>query len=221
MAENEKTYLTWEGLQAYDEEIKKVIDKGGEGSVVTMKEDTTQTDYAKVYEIFQGDNTKPENKVGTINVPKDLVVESGSVVVVTDEQAGTTGFPAKAGTYIKLVIANAKDQVIWVDVASLIENYTAAKDATEVQLAIDPMTREISASLTQDVKDAIVRANNSVQAVKATAAEGTDGTITISKWDAESKTLKDVEVEVKGLENGAFTKFTAITTDQIKSLFTA
>lgn len=214
-------YLTLDGLKHYNEKVVALINAGGEGSVVTIKEDTTQTTYAKVYEFYQGDNTDPANKIGVVNVPKDLVVESGSVVVVTASEAGTPGFPAKEGTYIKLVIANSTADPIWVDVASLVDNYTAAPGATEVQVAIDGTTRVISASLTADVKAQLGRADSSVQAVKASdASTGTDGTITVTTYDASTKTNKDAEVAVKGLGNGAFTNFTAITDAEIDALFT-
>ena len=102
-------------------------------SVVTIYSPSS-SDYAAVYEFYQGDDGTHavENKIGTINIPKDMVVSAGSVVDIVFVE-GTGGDPdtlhegsaagpdvteaikgagvapteADAGKYIKLTIANA------------------------------------------------------------------------------------------------------------------
>lgn len=68
-------------------------------------------------------------KVGevTIDIPKDMVVQSGEVVTVSEEQKSTEGFPEEAGTYIKLVLQNVEEP-LWIDVGNLIEYVTAGTD---------------------------------------------------------------------------------------------
>ena len=57
-----------------------------------------------------------------------MVVESGSVV------NNPSGQPA--GTYIKLVLANVADP-LFINVGTLVDIYTAAASATQVQLTIN------------------------------------------------------------------------------------
>ena len=86
----------------------------------------------KSYTVKQGTRT-----VGVIDIPKDMVVKSGVVEVNPKGQA--------AGTYIVLTLANATEDKIYINVASLVDIYTAEQKATQVQLTINPTTREISA----------------------------------------------------------------------------
>ena len=104
--------------------------------VTLVEAQTPTTGYLKTYELYQGGNAAA-NLVGKIDIPKDLVVTSGEIVV------NPTGQPA--GTYLKLTIANQTTPV-YINVADLCDAYTAASGATQVQLAISN-TNEISATL--------------------------------------------------------------------------
>lgn len=86
------------------------------------------------------------SEIAHIDIPKDLVVESGSVEVKTE--AGAWG---EAGTYIVLVIAN-QEEPIYVDVKDLIDVYTVA-DTNTVDMTINGT--EIKA----DVKVSAVEGN--------------------------------------------------------------
>lgn len=114
-------------------EALAAIGTGGTAAVVAVNAKGSTDDYAQVYEITQGGVA-----VGTINIPKDLVVESGSVVTDPD------GMPA--GTYIKLVLANVAEP-LFINVGTLVDIYVAEADAAQVQVEIDSNTREISASI--------------------------------------------------------------------------
>ena len=190
-------------------ELKESIGTTGEAGAVTLD------DYAKVYTIKQGGST-----VGSINIPKDMVVKSGSVVV---NPTGQT-----AGTYIELVLANATEDKIYVNVGSLVDIYTAQKAAASVQVAIDTATREISATIVdgavteakvaasaitttkiadanvteiklhKDVKDKLALAVSAVQAADITSGK-TDGSIAV----------KGTDVAVTGLKSAAFKDATA------------
>ena len=72
-------------------EVLTAVGTGGTAAAVTIAEKGATTDYAQVYEFKQGTTT-----IGTINIPKELVVQSGEVVV---NPAGQI-----AGTYIKLTL---------------------------------------------------------------------------------------------------------------------
>lgn len=74
-------------------------------------------------------------------IPKDMVVKSGSVVT------NPAGQPK--GTYIKLVLANATNDTLYVDVGGLIEYVTSGSAAGDmVVIAIDEQTHKVTASIT-------------------------------------------------------------------------
>jgi len=70
----------------------------------------------KVYTLTQRGNT-----IGTINIPKDLVATSGTIV--NEDGNGD------AGTFLRLVIANSDP--IYINVASLVE-YNGVADSEEI-----------------------------------------------------------------------------------------
>lgn len=87
--------------------------------------------YAKTYEIKQGAEGE-ETVVGKIDIPKDLVVSSGSVVVDADD--------THQGTWIKLVLNN--DDVIWIAAADLVDTVTANNgDAPVVSITVTDGTK--------------------------------------------------------------------------------
>lgn len=123
---------------------------------VTVTESTPEG-YAKAYTITQaatGLNT-------VINIPKDMVVESGTVV--TDP----AGQPA--GTYLKLVLANANEDEIFINVGDLIEYVTSGSQAgDQIMVAVSAdhkVTATLSngsvtlAQLAQEVQDEIAKAH--------------------------------------------------------------
>lgn len=117
-------------------EVAEAVEAGGSGSKVTVTEKiaSPQQDYSKVYEISQGGIL-----VGSINIPKDMVVSSGEV------ETNPSGKPS--GTYLVLTLANATSDKVYINVGTLVDIYTAAKNATQVQLSINSGTREISATI--------------------------------------------------------------------------
>lgn len=95
------------------------------------------SDYAQVYEFKQLGKT-----IGTINIPKDMVVQSGTVE--TKAQAGAWG---EAGTYLHLVLANAENSSIYINVGDLIEYVSAGSgenDAIQISISAD---HKVSASV--------------------------------------------------------------------------
>ena len=102
-------------------ELKTAIGAGGTAAAITLTASDSE-DYAKVYTLKQG-----ENEVGVINIPKDMVVSAGEVVVNPEGQ--------EAGTYIKLTLANSQTP-LFINVADLVDVYVAQAGAAEVQLTI-------------------------------------------------------------------------------------
>lgn len=100
--------------------LEELYSQAGAGSKVTIDEAAgTEAGVLKVYSVKQGGK-----EVGKINIPKDLVVTSGSVVkgdwvgnVFTENEAGT-------GTALKLVIANQTNPV-YINTLDLVKDHTA------------------------------------------------------------------------------------------------
>lgn len=138
--------------EQYLNEVLAFVGTGGTVAVVTVTTDTTTEGALKSYTIKQGTTT-----VGVIDIPKDMVVESGSVVVNPEGQ--------EAGTYIKLVLANVAEP-LYINVGKLVDIYTVEANATQVQLAIDASTREISATIVAGSITAAELASDAVTTVK-------------------------------------------------------
>jgi hypothetical protein len=120
-----------------------------------------------IYTIKQGGQS-----VGTINIPKDLMVKSGKVV---QNPSGQT-----AGTYIELTLNNSAEDKIYVNVGTLVDIYTAAASATQVQVAVNSSTREISATLVDGGVSTAKLAANAV-----TAAKVATGTLTATQMNSD------------------------------------
>lgn len=139
-------------------EVYEAVPVGAEMQV-SIDTSTTTTGYLKSYTVKQGDAT-----VGVIDIPKDLVVVSGTVEVDPEGQA--------EGTYIKLVIAN-QDEPLYINVGSLVDIYTAVEAAPQIQVTVDNSTRKISAALVEGGIDTAIIADGAITLVKL-ASDVTD-----------------------------------------------
>ena len=136
---------------------KQTIKQGASGSEtevgtivvpdLKMEVKATPNDgYLKTYQFTYGAGTTFE-----IDIPKDLVVESGEVIVVTDD-APVSGLTN--GTYLKLVIVNQTEPV-YIDVKDLCDVYTGKTATDGVSVSVSA-SNEISATL---VGKAVTEAN--------------------------------------------------------------
>lgn len=144
-------------------ENKAAIDSIKTAGEITVDTTTTTEGMAKSYTIKQGDKA-----VTTIDIPKDMVVKSG---VVQENPKGQ-----KAGTYLVLTLANATEDTIYINVGKLVDIYTVKAKATQIQLAIDSSTREISATIVAGSVDAAKLADGAVVTAKIA-----DGNVTKAK----------------------------------------
>ena len=105
--------------------VKDALDtlytRSGDGSKVTLEsvDGTEGSNVLKVYTIKQGGT-----KVGEINIPKDLVVKSGSVVKGTWDGNTFTEEESGSGTALKLIIANQPTPV-YINTLDLVKDHTA------------------------------------------------------------------------------------------------
>ena len=152
------------------EKTKQTIKQGKNGSEkeigtivvpdLKMEVKATPNDgYLKTYQFTYGTGTTFE-----VDIPRDLVVTAGEVIVVSDD-APVTGLTN--GTYLKLTIANQSTPV-YINTNSLVDVYTGKTVTDGVSIAVSS-TNEISATL---VGKAVSEANlEETLAKKITDAE--------------------------------------------------
>lgn len=100
--------------------LEELYSQAGAGSKVTIDEAAgTEAGVLKVYSVKQGGK-----EVGKINIPKDLVVSSGSVVKGTWDGNTFTESESGNGTALKLVIANQTSPV-YINTLDLVKDHTA------------------------------------------------------------------------------------------------
>lgn len=154
-------------------EVQKAIANAQTAGEVTVDTTLTTEGMAKSYTIKQNNKT-----VATIDIPKDMVVKSGTVEQNPAGQA--------KGTYLVLTLANATEDKVYVNVGTLVDIYTAKASATQIQVAIDASTREISATIVAGSVTATELANNAIVTAKIA-----DGNVTKAKLSKEVQASLD------------------------------
>lgn len=165
-----------------------------------------------------------------INIPKDLVVASGSVetFVAGKLPEGV----AEAGTYIQLNLANSA-KPLYINVGTLIEYVTGGSGENDaIQINVSSDTHKVTASvkdgsitigmLAADVVASLGKADSAVQAVAAGDTNGTikvDGTevAVTGLQDAAYATVKSINDTAQGYVNTAKAALEGATTDTDES----
>lgn len=143
--------------------------------------------YSKRYGIYQGgegsaSTPDPAELLANIDIPKDMVVESGSVVEIFFDDSddtlhegsisgpdvtevikgqGVTPTSADAGKYIKLIIANASSTAIYIKVTDLVDLYTGGS-STYIDVTISN-SNVITATLNATAIALLNKADSAVQ----------------------------------------------------------
>lgn len=192
--DNTTSGLVATDVQAAIDEVAEASAGGVDSKTVYLRDESAgQSDYAKVYKFYQGADTSDMTKntlVGAINIPKDLVVQSGKVVTVengVDSDGDSTS--VADGTYVKLVVQN-QTTPIYINVADLINAYTAAQNAAQVQIAISDQN-VISATIVAGSIGTTELASDAVTTVKiangnVTTAKIADSNVTADKLATDS-----------------------------------
>lgn len=151
---------------------------------VTVTESSPEG-YAKAYTIAQA----ATGLSTTINIPKDMVVESGSVVTDPNGQP--------AGTYLKLVLANATEDEIFINVGDLIEYVTSGSSAGDMVVIAVSDDHKVTATIT-DGSITLAKLSTEVQTAidKAHSHENADvldgiNTAKVAAWDAAEQNAKN------------------------------
>ena len=203
------------GLAADD--VQGAIDELAEASsggvasktIYVTDESAGQSDYAKVYKIYQGANapdaqTDPAVLKGTINIPKDKVLQDASIVDITFSEGhlydgatdvttlikgSGTATAADAGKYLKMEMQNVTDP-LYVNLQTFVDTYTVASGATEVQLALND--HEFSASIVA------VDGSKVVYKTETSAGAGDGETVkqALTRLDGNSSTTGSVSKKI-------------------------
>lgn len=155
---------------------------------VTLTKDST----GLVYTLKQGETT-----IGTINIPKDMVVADGSVVKGTFAGDGSfTESSTGKDVALKLIIANS-DKAVYINVKDLASVYTGG---TTADITVDVSdTGEITATLSQTVKDQLAQIANKVDKVEGKGLSTNDFTTAYkNKLDGLNNSLSFVSKALVG-----------------------
>lgn len=137
-----------------------------------VKQATAESGFSSTYYL-----TKNGTQVGSkINIPKDMVVQSGSVKTVTTKDSPQQGFVV-GDKYIDLVLANATNSHVYILVSDLVDKYTAGTAITITNNQISVNTTVLantfaqkSTTYTKTEVDNLLSSVNSSIASKATAS---------------------------------------------------
>lgn len=181
------------------------VEQGAAPEYTLVKKGTAEAGMAATYQL-QKDGVDVPNSI--VNIPLDYLVKSAAVKTSTG--AGDPSGLAQGDKYIDFVI-NAKsgtgtEDHIYLAVKDMVTPYTTGSAATDAVVVAISDTNAITATLTDGkitlakleagVQTSLGKADTALQPgdIKATAAGGTDGTITV----------KDTEIAVKGLGSAAY-----------------
>lgn len=114
-----------------------------ETAKLTIDDKNTTDGALKSYKFMQG-----TTEVGTIDIPKDLVVKSGSVIVATEEDVEIDSSVELGETYIKLIVNATSEEVggdtLYIAAKSLVDSYTSGDDYISVDNSANTIALNIS-----------------------------------------------------------------------------
>lgn len=174
---------------------------------------TTTTGMLKSYKLTK-DGADVDGSI-VIDIPKDMVVKSGSVA--TYNAGNLPEGVAEAGTYIVIVLSN--DDTLYIKADGLVDVYGGAVASDKIiTVNVDPATKTITATiadgsvtkakLVKAVQDSLALADSAIQTVASGTANGTiavdgkDVAVTGLK-DAAYTTVKSLNTTAQGYANTA------------------
>lgn len=190
--DNTTSGLEADDVQAAIDELDTAIDNLETSSAVTISKTTgtAQDSFSARYTISQGGVSLSP----TIDIAKDMVISSGSVAHITfsndklwDGQddvteiikgAGVTPTAADAGAYLKLIIANATSDKIYIAAEEFVDSYV----------------NEDGTAQGDDVSEVVVRVNNTTNRIGASLA---DGGVTTAKIADDAVTASKISIDAE------------------------
>ena len=195
-------------LTLADDGLKVIVPDVTHPEYTIKKLDTATAGMSASYQL-----TKDGTGVGAvIDIPKDMVVESGTV------ETNPTGQPA--GTYLVLTLANKTSDKVYINVGNLIEYVTAGDSPDGMVIVSVSDDHKVTATLgnasiteaklAKDVTDKLAKAVSAVQSIGAGTA---NGTISVDGKDVAVTGLKDAAyATVESLNTTAQSKVDAAKT---------
>jgi hypothetical protein len=170
-----------------------------EGKDITLDVAETATEgYLKTYVLKQG-----TTEIGKIDLPKELVVTGGEVIVATDEADLTAG-----EKYLKLTIAN-QEAPVYIAVKDLVDVYTAGAG-----IAISDKN-EVSVKLAETQGNVVLDTTDGLKA----NLEGWETVKTASHTHDNKDVLDGITAEKVAAWDAKQDAMTAITDAEIEALF--
>ena len=168
-------------IELVEDGLKVVIPDAAEYTIVKAAE---SGDYAAIYNL-----TKNGEIVGaSINIPKDMVIQSGAVVENPEGQA--------AGTYIELVLQNVETP-LYINVGDLIEYVTSGSAEGDMVVVAVSDDHKVTATIT-DGAITLAKLSTEVQTAIGKAHEHANATVLdditsekVTAWDASEQNAKD------------------------------
>ena len=142
---------------ALDDKVSKVTGKGLStedfttslkdklSSIKIVKKATPNTDQSATYELQATFGDSTQTLGASIDVPKDMVIQSGTVGTVTVANQPYTG-AVVGDKYIDLLLANTANTHIYIPAKSLVDVYTGG-ETTEITVTVNDTTNVITASI--------------------------------------------------------------------------
>lgn len=171
---------------------------------------STSTDYAAVYHL-----QKDGANVGeAINIPKDMVVESGKVVWGSYSDGVFTPATDKknATPYVELTLANSTANKIYIAVADLVNEHKAGTGISITNNTDGTRTIALTATYDTMVNAAVKSFGTDAESPKKFIAKTNSGTVDVFKlspdlaWtDADSTPTMEISNGLKGVINDADT----------------
>lgn len=167
----------------------------------TIVKDDNSGDYSAVYHLQTTSGGTTVNVGAAINIPKDMVVQAGSVVTKT--AAGDWG---PAGTYIELVLANADGDRLYIKVDDLIEYVTSGSQVGDMIVVSVDNSHQITATIT----DGTISKAKLSQGVQTVLDAAETAVQSITEGQVNGSILVDgSSVPVHGLDTAAYQPATA------------
>lgn len=182
------------------------VASGGDPDTYAVVRAADSGDYAAIYRFMKYINgTGDGTQVGVdINIPKDMVVQSGTV-----ETKSTSGAWGPAGTYLHLVLANATQDDIYINVSNLIEYVTSGSQPGDMIVVNIDSSHQVTATIT----DNTITASKLDAALRQQIASGASAIHSVEEGTTNGTISVDgTEVAVHGLSSAAYMPSTAFDT---------
>lgn len=181
--------------------LKVTIPAAAEYSIA---KDETPGEFAAVYHLTKGG----VNTGVAINIPKDMVVQSGSVVTDPEDQP--------KGTYIKLVLQNVTDP-LYINVGDLIEYVTSGSLENDMVVVAVSEDHKVTATITDGTitlaklhADVQAQINKAHDHANKAVLDGIDAK-KVEAWDASEANAKKY---ADGLNTAMDTRVQAVEADK-------